>query len=165
MLFRSYVDAAVASDAIATPFHACHQEARVKPGNTVLIIGAGGGVGIHMVQMAKLCGGYVLAADIGNDKLALAKSAGADEAIDARDGRLADTVKKLTQNQGVSAVIDIVASRATLESVLQSLAMGGRLVIVGAQPQAVYGVSPGFTVNPIEFLHRGLELQIGRAHV
>lgn len=158
----SYVDAAVASDAIATPFHACHQEARVKPGDTVLVIGAGGGVGIHMVQMAKLCGGYVLAADIGNDKLALAKSAGADEAIDARDGRLADTVKKLTQNQGVSAVIDIVASRATLESALQSLAVGGRLVIVGAQPQAVYGVSPGFTVNPIEFLHRGLELHSSR---
>ena len=87
---------------------------------------------------------------------------GADEAIDARDGRLADTVKKLTQNQGVSAVIDIVASRATLESALQSLAMGGRLVIVGAQPQAVYGVSPGFTVNPIEFLHRGLELHSSR---
>jgi propanol-preferring alcohol dehydrogenase len=158
----SYVDAAVASDAIATPFHACHKEARVKPGDRVLVIGAGGGVGIHMVQIAKLCGGYVFAADIGDDQLTLAKSMGADEVIDARDGRLAATVKHLTQNQGVDAVIDIVASRVTLEGALQSLAMGGRLVIVGAQPQAVYGVQPAFTVNPIEFLHRGLELHSSR---
>jgi propanol-preferring alcohol dehydrogenase len=158
----TYLDAAVASDAIATPYHACRQEARLGPGDSVLIIGAGGGVGIHMVQMAKLCGARVLGADIGEDKLALARSMGADEVIDARNANMADAVKALTQGQGVDAVIDIVASRATLEGGLQSLAMGGRLVIVGAQPKPVYGVDPGFTVNPIEFLHRGLELHSSR---
>ena len=65
-------------------------------------------------------------------------------------------------SSGVDAVIDIVASRTTLEAGLRALAMRGRLVIVGAQPQAVYGVQPGFTVNPIEFLHRGLELHASR---
>ena len=45
----SYVDAAVASDAIATPFHACHAEARLAPGDSVLVTGAGGGIGVHMV--------------------------------------------------------------------------------------------------------------------
>jgi propanol-preferring alcohol dehydrogenase len=158
----SYVDAAVASDAIATPYHACHKEARLGPGDSVLIIGAGGGVGIHMVQMARLCGARVLAADIGDDKLALAKSMGADEVIDACNASIADQVKTLTQGQGVNAVIDIVASRATLEAGLQSLAMGGRLVIVGAQPKSVYGADPGFTVNPLDFLHRGLELHSSR---
>jgi propanol-preferring alcohol dehydrogenase len=158
----SYVDAAVASDAIATPYHACHKEARLGPGDSVLVIGAGGGVGIHMVQMARLCGARVLAADIGDDKLALAKSMGADEVIDSRNGKLAYAVNALTQGQGVDAVIDIVASRATLESGMQSLAMGGRLVIIGAQPKAVYGADPGFTVNPLEFLHRGLELHSSR---
>ncbi|MEO7726888.1 MAG: alcohol dehydrogenase catalytic domain-containing protein [Burkholderiales bacterium] len=158
----SYVDAAVASDAIATPFHACHKEARLAPGDSVLIIGAGGGVGIHMVQMARLCGARVLAADIGDDKLALAKTMGADDVIDARNGSLAAQARALTQGAGVNAAIDIVASRATLEAGVQSLAMGGRLVIVGAQPKSVYGAEPGFTVNPVEFLHRGLELHSSR---
>ena len=158
----SYVEAAVASDAIATPYHACHQEARLGPGDSVLIVGAGGGVGIHMVQMAKLCGARVLAADIGDDKLALAQAHGADEVIDARKAKLPDAVKALTQGLGVNAAIDIVASRATLEAALQSLAVGGRLVIIGAQPKPVYGVEPGFTVNPLEFLHRGLELHASR---
>ena len=158
----SFVDAAIASDAIATPYHACHKEARLGPGDSVLVIGAGGGVGIHMVQMAKLCGARVLAADIGEEKLTLAKSMGADETVDARNGKLADAVKALTQGSGVDAVIDIVATRATLESGLQSLAVGGRLVIIGAQPKAVSGIEPGFTVNPFEFLHRGLELHSSR---
>jgi propanol-preferring alcohol dehydrogenase len=158
----TYVDAAVASDAIATPYHACHKEARLGPGDSVLIIGAGGGVGIHMVQMAKLCGARVLGADVGEDKLALAQSMGADELIDARSANMPDAVKALTRGQGVDAVIDIVASRATLEGGLQSLAIGGRLVIVGAQPKPVYGVDPGFSINPIEFLHRGLEVHASR---
>ncbi len=158
----SYVDAAVASDAIATPYHACHKEARLGPGDSVLIVGAGGGVGIHMVQMARLCGARVLAADIGDDKLALAKSMGADEVIDARNAKLPDAVKALTNGLGVDAAIDIVASRATLEAALQSLAVGGRLVIIGAQPKPVYRIEPGFTVNPLEFLHRGLELHSSR---
>src|SRR5258705_1405007 len=84
----SYVDAAVASDAIATPYHAGQKEARLVPGDSVLIVGAGGGVGIHMVQMAKLCGARVLAADIGDDKLALAKSMGADAVIDPPNAKL-----------------------------------------------------------------------------
>ena len=158
----SYVDAAVASDAIATPYHACHKEARLGPGASVLIIGAGGGVGSHMVQMARLCGARVLAADIGDDKLALAKAMGADDVIDARNANLPDAVKALTNGLGVDAAIDIVASRATLEGALQSLATGGRLVIIGAQPKPVYGVDPGFTVNPVDFLHRGLELHSSR---
>jgi len=158
----SYVDAAVASDAIATPYHACHKEARLGPGDSVLIVGAGGGVGIHMVQMAKLCGARVLAADIGDDKLALAQAHGTDEVIDARKATLPDAVKALTNGLGVDAAIDIVASRATLEAALQSLAVGGRLVIIGAQPQPVYGIEPGFTVNPLEFLHRGHELHSSR---
>jgi propanol-preferring alcohol dehydrogenase len=158
----SYVDAAVASDAIATPFHACHKEARVKPGDNVLVIGAGGGVGVHMVQMARLCGGRVLAADIGNEKLELALAHGADVAIDASQGDIAEQVKTATDGRGANAAIDIVASRKTLESALQALAPGGKLVIIGAQPKAVYGTEPGFMVNPIDFLHRGLELHSSR---
>jgi len=158
----SDVEAAVASDAIATPYHACHKEARVGPGDNVLIIGAGGGVGIHMVQMARLCGGRVLAADIGDDKLALAKQWGADEIIDARGGDLAKQVMAATDGRGADACIDIVGTRQTLEAGLQSLAMLGRMVIIGAKPKSVYKDDPSFSIDPGVFLHRGLELHSSR---
>ncbi|HWI16019.1 MAG TPA: alcohol dehydrogenase catalytic domain-containing protein [Burkholderiales bacterium] len=158
----SEVDAAVASDAVATPYHACRKEARIGPGDDVLIIGAGGGVGIHMVQMARLCGGRVLAADIGEDKLALARQAGADVSLDVRKGPLVDQVLTATEGRGADAAIDVVGSRDTLTSAMRALGMGGRMVIIGTQPKAVYETDPSFTVNPVEFLHRGLELHSSR---
>ncbi|MFQ5896473.1 MAG: alcohol dehydrogenase catalytic domain-containing protein, partial [Nitrospinota bacterium] len=60
----SLLDACVVADAVCTPYHACGAEGRVAPGEQVVIIGAGGGVGIHAVQMAQVFGGRVLAADI-----------------------------------------------------------------------------------------------------
>ncbi len=128
------LEASVASDAIATPYHACHAEAQISPGDDVLIIGAGGGVGIHMVQMARLCGGRVLAAEIGEEKLELAKTMGADEVIDTRRGDLVKQVKALTGGRGVDAAIDIVATSQTLQACLGSLAPGGRMVIIGSKP-------------------------------
>jgi propanol-preferring alcohol dehydrogenase len=157
----SDMDAAVATDAIATPYHACREEARVGPGDTVLIIGAGGGVGIHGVQMAKLCGGWVLAADLTDDKLAAAKTYGADGLIDARDD-LAAQVKRATDGRGVDAVIDFVASRETLEAGMKSLARAGRLVIIGSRPQAVFGVDATFSVDPGRMLYDMLEIHGSR---
>ena len=89
-----FPEASVISDAVATPLHACRQEAKVGPGDNVLVIGAGGGVGIHAVQMAKLCGGRVLAADISPLKLDLAKVLGADEIIDAKEKDIAQEVRR-----------------------------------------------------------------------
>ena len=158
----SDLDAAVAADAIATPYHACREEARVGPGDTVLIVGAGGGVGIHGVQMAKLCGGWVLGADITDDKLAAAKEYGADALVDSRRGDLAAQVKQATDGRGVDAVIDFVASRETLEAGMQSLARAGRLVIIGSRPKPVFGVDTAFTVDPGRMLYDMLEIHGSR---
>jgi propanol-preferring alcohol dehydrogenase len=158
----SDLDAAVAADAICTPYHACREEARIGPGDTVLIVGAGGGVGIHGVQMAKLCGGWVIAADIGDDKLAAAKECGADALVDVRAGDLAAQVRKLTDGRGVDAAIDFVASRETLEGSLVSLARAGRLVIIGSRPPAVFGVDARFTVDPGRMLQEMLEIHGSR---
>jgi propanol-preferring alcohol dehydrogenase len=159
----SDIDAAVASDAIATPFHACVKEARLRAGDSVLVIGAAGGVGIHMIQMARLCGARVLAADVGAEKLAFIRSIGAaDVVIDASTGDLAAQVMAHTGGEGVDAVIDIVAARGTLAASLASLAMGGRLVIIGSHPATIYGEDPSFPVDPIRFLHRGLEIHASR---
>ncbi|MBI2218129.1 MAG: alcohol dehydrogenase catalytic domain-containing protein [Candidatus Rokubacteria bacterium] len=156
------VDAAVASDAIATPLHACREEARVGPGDDVLIVGAGGGVGIHAVQMAKLCGGRVLAADLADAKLEMARTVGADELVDVRREPLARQALALTEGRGVDAAIDFVASRETLEACLASLAPAGRLVVVGSRPRQVFGVEPTFSVDAQLVLNRALEIHGSR---
>jgi D-arabinose 1-dehydrogenase-like Zn-dependent alcohol dehydrogenase len=156
------VDAAVAADAIATTYHACREEARVGPGDSVLIVGAGGGVGIHGVQMARLCGGFVLAADLTDAKLEAAKEYGADDLVDVRRGDLAAQVKTLTDGRGVDAAIDFVASRETLDGCVRSLARGGRLVIIGSRPKAAFGVDASFTIDPVHALSYMLEIHGSR---
>jgi alcohol dehydrogenase, propanol-preferring len=158
----SDVDAAIASDAIATPYHACREEARVGPGDTVLIVGAGGGVGIHGVQMAKLCGGWVVGVDITDDKLDAARHAGADAVVDGRAGDLAAQVRGLTGGRGVDAAIDFVASQETLETSLGALARAGRLVVIGSRPPAVFGVEATFRVDPGRMLYDMLEIHGSR---
>jgi propanol-preferring alcohol dehydrogenase len=162
----SDVDAAVASDAIATPYHACVKEAKIKPGDAVMVIGAAGGVGIHMIQMARLCGAKVIAVDVGADKLNFIKEAlgsqGPDYLIDAALASISQQILELTHGKGVEAVIDVVASKNTLEQAVASLAVRGRLVIIGNHPQSVYKENPSFLVHPGEFLARGLEIHASR---
>jgi D-arabinose 1-dehydrogenase-like Zn-dependent alcohol dehydrogenase len=158
----SDVEAAIAADAICTPYHACREEARVGAGDRVLVVGAGGGVGIHMVQMARLCGGWVLAADVTDPKLEMAKVMGADALVDARRDDIATQVLALTDGRGVDAAIDTVASRETLEACVRSLARAGRLVIIGHRPREVFGKDPSFSVDPQLMLNRMLEIHGSR---
>lgn len=158
----SDLEAAIAADAICTPLHACREEARVGPGDRILVVGAGGGVGIHMVQMAKLCGGFVLAADLSDAKLEMAKAVGADELIDVRREELSKQVLAKTEGLGVDAAIDCVASSETLEAGLRSLARAGRLVIIGSRPREVFGAEPTFRVDAQWMLNRMLEIHGSR---
>lgn len=151
----SDLDAAIACDAIATPYHAC-REARVRPGDEVLVIGAGGGVGIHVV-MARLHGGRVLAADIGDEKLELARRMGADEIVDGRTGDLADRTLALTGGRGVDAVIDMVATGETLDAGARAFAVGGRWVLVGSP-----GPGERRAIDPEAVRGRALELHSSR---
>ena len=159
----AYLDAAIAADAICTPLHVCRAEAQIGPGDDVLIVGAGGGVGVHMVQMARLSGGRVLAVDLGADKLAMAKEVGADVTIDA--AVTPDWVSEVldrTEGRGVHAAIDLVATARTLPMCLAALARSGRLVIVGSRPKAVFKADPTFPVDPALVLSRGLEIHGSR---
>jgi propanol-preferring alcohol dehydrogenase len=157
-----FVEASIISDAVATPFHACTVEAQIGPGDNVLVIGAGGGVGIHAVQMAKLCGGRVFAADLSMEKLELAKELGADEIIHTKRINLSKEAKRLTEGKGVDAVLDFVASSQTLEAGFESLATAGRLVILGFRPAEVFKVNPTFRVNPLVVLSKALEIHGSR---
>jgi D-arabinose 1-dehydrogenase-like Zn-dependent alcohol dehydrogenase len=157
-----FPEASIISDAIATPLHACREEAKVGPGDNVLVVGAGGGVGIHAVQMAKLCGGRVLAADLSREKLEMAKALGADEIIDTKEKDLAQEAKRLTDEKGVDAVLDFVASSQTLEASFASLNRAGRLVILGFRPPSVFKAEPTFRVDPLILLSKGLEIHGSR---
>src|SRR5438876_6709310 len=79
-----YTEAAIVADAVSTPLHALRERVQLRPPETVMVIGAGGGVGIHAVQMAKVLGARVIGVDVSDEKLALVRSMGADEVINAR---------------------------------------------------------------------------------
>jgi propanol-preferring alcohol dehydrogenase len=129
----SYVDAAVTADAIATPVHVLRERAQLRAPDTVLVVGAGGGVGIHMVQMAKVLGASrVIAVDINAEKLALAQENGADDVINSREVGFDEEALRLTKGRGVDVVVEMVGVTETLERSLRSLGTGGRLVWVGS---------------------------------
>jgi propanol-preferring alcohol dehydrogenase len=128
----SYEDAAVTADAVATPVHVLRERAHLRAPDTVLVVGAGGGVGIHMVQMARVLGAsQVIAVDITAEKLALATQNGADAVINSAEVGFDEEVLRLTKGRGVDVVVEMVGVPATLERSLRSVGKGGRLVLVG----------------------------------
>ena len=134
----------------------------MQPGDTVLVFGAGGGVGIHVVQVASASGARVIAVDIGEAKLAGAQAAGADEVVDGARGDIVKQVAALTGGRGVDSVIDVVGARETLEASVAALAPGGRLVIVGVRPAAVFGDSSKFTLDATAVVRKGIEVRGSR---
>ncbi len=124
--------AAVATDAVNTNWHCMRERARIDPHDTVLLIGAGGGVGIHGVQVARLFGARVIAADVSDEKLDLARQWGAEETINVRKiDDVAREAKRLTGGKGVDAAVDYVGHGETFQAAIDSLATSGRAVVIG----------------------------------
>jgi len=116
--------ACIPGDAVATSYHAITKRAQVRPGTTLALIGVGG-VGLHALQMAKLAGGWVIAVDVNEARLELARTLGADAVVDARSGPFHEAVRELTDSQGVDVVLEVVANQQTLPSSYQSLKRPG----------------------------------------
>src|SRR3989441_510767 len=131
----SVVDATAIPDAIATPFHVSRRAA-IVPGDTVLVVGAAGGVGIHMVQMAREFGGAVIAIDRGTHKLKAVSEFGALAALDADTPDLSDCVRAVAPG-GVGVAIDLVGTAQTLGACLEALGPRGRLVLLTTFPGVV----------------------------
>jgi NADPH:quinone reductase-like Zn-dependent oxidoreductase len=104
---------------------------KLQPGETVLIIGVGGGVASASLQVAKKLGARVIVTSSSDEKLARAEKLGADFTINHRKQDFADAVNQLTQQRGVDMVVDCVGGEVWRKS-LASLARGGRLVTCGA---------------------------------
>jgi len=127
----SFEEAAAIPLVFLTAWHMLVTRAGIRPGDEVLVIAAGSGVGSAAIQIAKLFGARVIATAGSDEKLAKAKALGADEVINHSTQDLAQEVRRLTDKRGVDIIFEHVGS-VVWERCLVSLAHGGRLVTCGA---------------------------------
>ncbi len=125
-----------------TSYHALRQSAELQSGETALVLGAAGGVGIAAVEIAKAMGARVIAAASSDRKLAFAKEAGADETINYTSQPLKETVKELTDGKGADVVYDPVGGELA-EQAFRATAWHGRYLVVGFAS----GDIPSFRAN------------------
>jgi propanol-preferring alcohol dehydrogenase len=147
---RHPAEAGIITDALATPVKVLRR-ARVKAGENVVVIGAGGGLGIHQVMTAKWARARVIAVDTRAAKFEACRKAGADDVVDASAGRVAEQLLELTKGEGADVVIDYVSAAATLEAGARALGRHGRLVTLG-------GSGKPFQVSAMDLLNKEQEL-------
>ena len=141
----------VICDAIATPIKVI-RKAHVTPHDTVAVFGAGGGLGVHMLKVARWAHARkVIGVDVMASKFETCLKAGADATVDATDGKAAEQLLELTGGKGVDVAIDFVCANGTQEAALKALAKGGRYVMLA-------GSSKPFTADPADFLRKEGEL-------
>jgi len=123
--------AAIASCAIGTMLHAVRSVGHIAPGDRVMVTGAGGGLGVHGVQLAKRAGGWVIAQTTSTSKAEALKGYGADAVvITSCDDDFSAAVKAATDGEGVDCVLDTVGT-PVFTATRRSLARGGRWVLIG----------------------------------
>ncbi len=137
--------AAVMFCAVATELHAIRDVGRARPGDTVVVTGAGGGLGIHGVQVAKVCGARVIGVTTTEAKADAIRRAGADEVVVvAREELFAPRLLELAPG-GVDVVCDNVGE-PVFKSCFRALAVGGRYVFVGQINDRPISVNPAWLV-------------------
>jgi NADPH2:quinone reductase len=126
----SMVNASAFLLAYGTSYHALKDRANLKEGETILILGASGGVGLTALELAKLMGAKVIAAASSKEKLDLCKKFGADDVINYTEESLKDRVKELTNGKGVDVIYDPVGGHFS-ELALRAIAWKGRHLVIG----------------------------------
>ena len=126
--------------AFGTSHHALKQRAQLKPGETLVVLGAAGATGVAAIQIGKIMGARVIAVASSDEKRAIALENGADEAIGYDN--LKDQLKEMTGGKGVDVVYDVVGG-AAFDACSRSMARNGRLLIIGFAG----GEIPKFPVN------------------
>jgi len=140
------VDACLAACPIGVTIQAISDVAKVKPGETVLVAGAGGGLGIHAIQVAASGGARVMAVTTSPDKIPAIESLGAEVVLSTEDLDFSEIVLALTGDEGADVVLNTVGS-AVFDSCMASLAQFGRMVILGE----VEGAKVNFNLTDILF--------------
>jgi NADPH:quinone reductase len=138
----SLEDAASLLCAHGTAHHALKQRGALRPGETLVVLGAAGGTGIAAIQIGKAIGARVIAACSTPEKLAVARENGADELIDYSREDLRETVKAMTDGRGADVIYDPVGGDA-FDASTRCIARNGRLLVIGFAS----GRIPTFPVN------------------
>ncbi len=125
-----FVTASAFGMTYGTSMHALTQRGRLQAGETLLVLGASGGVGLAAVEIGKALGARVIAAASSAEKLETARAAGADELIDYSQASLKDEIKRLTGGKGVDVIYDPVGGDL-FDQAVRGLAWNGRLLVVG----------------------------------
>lgn len=137
-----FIHAACTLYTYGTSYHALKDRAQLKDGETLLVLGAAGGVGLAAVELGKEMGATVIAAASTVDKLNGCKEKGADYVINYSKEDLRTRIKEITQDKGVDVVYDAVGG-SIAESALRSIAWKGRYLVVGFTS----GEIPSFPAN------------------
>ena len=114
----------------ATSYYALKQRANLQAGETVLVLGAAGGVGLAAVELAKAMGANVIAGASSDEKLATAKAHGADHLINYSTQSLKEQIKEITKGKGVDVIYDPVGGDLS-ETAFRSIGFNGRFLVVG----------------------------------
>ena len=125
-----YAEGATFLAAHGTAYHALVDRGQLRPGEVLLVHGAGGGVGLAAVEMGKMLGATVIAAASSEEKLAVAQTKGADHLVLYQREPFRDAVKRITDGRGVDVVFDPVGGEVFEESV-RCIAWGARLLVIG----------------------------------
>lgn len=144
--------AAIAACTIGTILNAIGDLGKVRPGERVLVTGAGGGLGMHAVQLAKLAGAEVIAITTSADKASRVRGAGADIVIVPQRGEdFSQAVRDATCGEGVDVAVDNVGT-PVFDGIRRSMALGGRWLLIGQ-------VSGEFVrFNPAQLFLRGISM-------
>ena len=152
---KNPAEAGVICDALATPLKVIRR-ARVTPHDRVAVFGAGGGLGIHMLMVARWARAKkVIAVDTSAAKFEAAVKYGADVTIDASAGRVAEQLLEATDGKGIDVAIDFVSNKSTLEPAVAALGKGGRLVTLSGNGQP-------FTADSAKILRSEIEIMGSR---
>src|SRR5437762_13075985 len=125
-----YAEGATFLAAHGTAYHGLIDRGQVRPGEVLLVHGAGGGVGLAAVEIGKMLGATVIAAASSEEKLAVAQARGADHLVLYRREPFRDAVKRITDGRGADVVFDPVGGEV-FETSLRCIAWGARILIIG----------------------------------
>ncbi len=141
----AWEDAAIACCTTGTAIHVCRTRGRIKAGDTVLITGASGGVGMAAVQLCRLDGARVIAVTSNEAKVGALKAAGASEVVVSPDLKFGSAVRKVAGGDGVNVALEIVGSQ-TFSQTLKCMAPAGRVVVVGNLDTGEAQLNPGLVI-------------------
>jgi len=146
----SFDEGGILADAVSSTFHAVRSVVQVRAGESVVVYGLGG-LGVHAVQIARLCGARVIGVDIVEEKLAMARELGADDTVNPSKQDVLNEVKGIT-GEGADVVLEFVGLSDTMKNSIACLRRKGRLVFVGySQDRIPTGAQPLVT-NALQIL-------------